>query len=256
MPKILAVEDEPDIATLLQLVFERAGYEVVCRGDGPAGLRTLHEERPDLVLLDVGLPGMDGWTVLERIRDLADLPVLMLTGHDMESEKVRGLRGGADDYATKPFASNELLARAEALLRRAARASAPRDDRYADDLVQIDRRSRTVTVPAGPVDLTNTEFRLLNTFVQHVGAVLTPAQLLAHAWDEGRPCSVPGCRPWRWAEAQPRRRSGNQPRSKAFPSPSVRVVPRSQAGVAPQVPNGCETGAGAIRGSLTGMFTK
>jgi DNA-binding response OmpR family regulator len=188
MTKILAVEDEPDIAALLQRVFERAGYEFVRCADGPAGLRALHEERPDLVLLDVGLPGMDGWAVLERIRDLADLPVLMLTGHGMESDKVRGLRGGADDYVTKPFTPNELLARAEALLRRAAQIPMPRDDRYVDGLVTIDRRSRLVTLPAPggerEVDLTNTEFRLLNTFVQHVGAVLTPAQLLAHAWDD------------------------------------------------------------------------
>jgi DNA-binding response OmpR family regulator len=188
MTKILAVEDEPDIATVLRMVFERAGYEFVCRSDGAGGLRTLHEERPDLVLLDVGLPGMDGWTVLERIRDLADLPVLMLTAHGMESDKVRGLRGGADDYVTKPFTTNELLARAEALLRRAARIPAPRADRYVDDLVRIDRRSRAVTVPAGAgehvIDLTNIEFRLLNTFVQHVGTVLTPAQLLTHAWDD------------------------------------------------------------------------
>jgi DNA-binding response OmpR family regulator len=188
MTKILAVEDESDIAALLQLVFERAGYEFVRRDDGPAGLRALHEERPDLVLLDVGLPGMDGWTVLERIRDLADVPVLMLTGHDMESDKVRGLRGGADDYVTKPFTPNELLARAEALLRRAAHVPTPRDDRYVDGLVTIDRRSRVVTLPTAggerAVDLTNTEFRLLNTFVQHVGAVLAPAQLLAQAWDD------------------------------------------------------------------------
>jgi DNA-binding response OmpR family regulator len=186
MTKILAVEDEPDIALLLRMVFERAGYEFVCRTDGPAGLRTLHEERPDLVLLDVGLPGMDGWTVLERIRDLADLPVLMLTARDLEHDKVRGLRCGADDYVTKPFATGELLARAEALLRRATRIPAPRDDRYTDALVQVDRRSRTVTVPeqALPVDLTNIEFRLLNTFVRHVGAVLTPAQLLDQAWDD------------------------------------------------------------------------
>jgi DNA-binding response OmpR family regulator len=102
MTKILAVEDEPDVATVLRLVFERAGYEFVCGADGPTGLRTLHEQRPDLVLLDVGLPGMDGWTVLARIRDLADVPVLMLTGYATERDKVRGLRGGAHRGTAAP----------------------------------------------------------------------------------------------------------------------------------------------------------
>ena len=97
MTKILAVEDEPDILLALRLVFERAGYQFISSTDGRTGLRMVHEEKPDLVLLDIGLPGMDGWTVLERIRDLADLPVLMISAHGQEADKVRGLRDGADD---------------------------------------------------------------------------------------------------------------------------------------------------------------
>jgi CheY-like chemotaxis protein len=97
MTKILAVEDEPDITLALRLIFERAGYHFISCANGRSGLRMVHEEKPDLVLLDVGLPGMDGWTVLERIRDLADLPVLMLSAHGQEIEKVRGLRAGADE---------------------------------------------------------------------------------------------------------------------------------------------------------------
>jgi len=152
----------------LRLIFERAGYIFISCPEGRSGLRTVHEERPDLVLLDVGLPGMDGWTVLERIRDLADLPVLMLSAHGDETDKVRGLRAGADDYVTKPFTNNELLARAEALLRRAG----GKDDRAAvhdDGLVRIDRRARCVhvTTPCGTreVRLTRMEFRLLNVLV-------------------------------------------------------------------------------------------
>jgi DNA-binding response OmpR family regulator len=151
----------------------------------------VHEEKPDLVLLDIGLPGMDGWTVLERIRDLADLPVLMISAHGQEADKVRGLRAGADDYVTKPFTNNELLARAEALLRRSNRtgeAGADRADWYDDGMVRIDRRARAVFVgtPAGEqeVALTNTEFRLLNVLVRHAGAVLSAQQLLANAWDD------------------------------------------------------------------------
>jgi DNA-binding response OmpR family regulator len=191
MTKILAVEDEPDILLALRLVFERAGYQFISSSDGRTGLRMVHEEKPDLVLLDIGLPGMDGWTVLERIRDLADLPVLMISAHGQEADKVRGLRAGADDYVTKPFTNNELLARAEALLRRSARPAEPAGDWadfYDDGLVRINRKARAVHVntPEGEqeVQLTNTEFRLLNVLVKHAGAVLSAQQLLSNAWDD------------------------------------------------------------------------
>ena len=190
MTKILAVEDEPDITLALRLIFERAGYNFISCPDGRTGLRKVHEEKPDLVLLDVGLPGMDGWTVLERIRDLADLPVLMLSAHGQETDKVRGLRAGADDYVTKPFTNNELLARAEALLRRAGKAPGTGEwaDLYDDGLVRIDRRARTVHVSAAAGDaevrLTSMEFRLLNVLVTHAGAVLSAQQLLSQVWDD------------------------------------------------------------------------
>src|SRR4029450_750951 len=112
--------DDPDLALALRLLFTRAGHVVKEVPDGRAALREAYAERPDLVVLDVGLPEMDGWQVLERLRDLSDVPVLLLTAHGQEAEKVRGLRGGADDYLTKPFANNELLARVEALLRRSS----------------------------------------------------------------------------------------------------------------------------------------
>jgi DNA-binding response OmpR family regulator len=189
--KILAVEDEPDITLALRLIFERAGYHFISCPDGRTGLRKVHEEKPDLVLLDVGLPGMDGWTVLERIRDLADLPVLMLSAHGQETDKVRGLRAGADDYVTKPFTNNELLARAEALLRRAGKSPGSRDEwaeLYDDGLVRIDRRARSVhvTTPTGEQEarLTSMEFRLLNVLVTHTGAVLSAQQLLSQVWDD------------------------------------------------------------------------
>src|SRR4030081_3660877 len=173
MTRILAVEDERDIALALQLVFERAGYEFVSSPDGRSGLRMMHEKRPDLVVRDIGLPGMDGWSLLERIRDLADIPVLVLSSHGLESDKVRGLRAGADDYVTKPFTNDELLARAEALLRRA---------------VQINPKTRSVHVTPETGDRevypTNTEFRLLNVLVRHAGAVLTARQLLALVWND------------------------------------------------------------------------
>jgi DNA-binding response OmpR family regulator len=148
----------------------------------------VHDVRPDLVILDVGLPEMDGWTVLDRVRDFADVPILMLTAHSEESEKVRGLRGGADDYLTKPFNNNELLARVEALLRR-ARSGGRADERtgsevYDDGLVRVDLRIRQVEVDGRPVDLTRTEFRLLSVLVKHAGAVLSPNQLLEQVWND------------------------------------------------------------------------
>lgn len=188
MTTILVVEDEPDIALAMRLLFERAGYAFLTAADGRVGLRMVHDRRPDLLVLDIGLPGMDGWTVLERVRDIADLPVLLLTAHGQESDKVRGLRAGADDYLTKPFANNELLARVEALLRRSAgsRATDRQEwlDLYDDGVVRMDARSRSVMVEGQPVDLTNTEFRLLNTLVRHAGVVLSPKQLLAQVWDD------------------------------------------------------------------------
>ncbi len=184
MPRILVVEDEPDIEAVLRLLFGAAGYDVACAPDGRAGLRLVHEARPDLLVLDVGLPGMDGWSVLERVRDIADLPVLLLSAHDLVSDKVRGLRAGADDYLTKPFSGTELLARVQALLRRAVPAAPGRGEVHDDGTVRVDHRTRLVTVAGKEVELTATEFRLLNTLVRHAGAALSLSQLLAAVWDD------------------------------------------------------------------------
>ena len=100
---MLVIEDDADIALGVRTVLGRSGFSVTAAAEGREGLRVFHSERPDIVILDVGLPEMDGWTVLERIRELSEVPVLMLTSHGQEADKVRGLRGGADDYVTKPF---------------------------------------------------------------------------------------------------------------------------------------------------------
>ena len=115
---VLVIEDDDDIARALGTLLVRAGYRATVETDGRAGLRRFHTTGPDLVILDVGLPSLDGWTLLDRIRELSPAPVLMLTARDRETDKVRGLRGGADDYLTKPFGNQELLARVEAVLRR------------------------------------------------------------------------------------------------------------------------------------------
>jgi DNA-binding response OmpR family regulator len=182
--RLLVVEDDPDIALALRLLLTRAGHQVAHAKDGRAGLRDAYTERPDLVILDIGLPGMDGWQVLERLRDVSDVPVLLLTAHGQESDKVRGLRGGADDYLTKPFTNAELVARVEALLRRSAGAASWADEVYDDGVLRIDPAARRTYVDGAEVRLTPTEFRLLNVLVRHVGAVLSPNQLLAQAWDD------------------------------------------------------------------------
>jgi DNA-binding response OmpR family regulator len=185
---VLVVDDDPDIRALLRRLLERVGYEVVLAPDGRSGLRALYETGPDLVILDVAMPELDGWGVLERIRELTDIPVLMLTARANELDKVRGLRGGADDYVTKPFGRQELLARAAALLRRrAGHLDVP--DAYVDGVIQIDFAQRAVTVGGDDVTLTPLEFRLLSAFVRHPNQVLSHDQLLDLAWGDSRTVS-------------------------------------------------------------------
>ncbi len=181
--QILLIEDDPDIALAVGTVLGRAGFHIGTADDGRAGLRAFHDRRPGLVVLDIGLPGLDGWQVLERIRDMSDVPVLMLTAHGHEADKVRGLRSGADDYLTKPFGNQELLARVQALLRR-SRDQEPDPEVYDDGRLQVRFASREVVADAAPVCLTPTEFRLLAALVRHAGQVLSPEQLLEQAWND------------------------------------------------------------------------
>ena len=181
-PRLLVVDDDEDIRALLRLLLERAGYEVDDQPDGRAALRAFHNGRHDLVILDVTMPELDGWEVLDRIRDLSEVPVLMLTARDSESDRVRGLRGGADDYVTKPFDRDELVARVEVLLRRA-----PRDDEpvsYTDSFLQVDFVQRTLSIEGRDVPLTRTQYNLLEAFVRHPNQVLSQDQLLELAWED------------------------------------------------------------------------
>ena len=180
---VLVIEDEQDIALGIRTVLGRSGFDVTEAADGRQGLRAFHAARPDLVILDIGLPELDGWAVLERLRDLSDVPVLILTAHSMEADKVRGLNAGADDYLTKPFGNSELAARAEALLRRSRAGSDPAEV-YDDGFIQIRFGSHQVLVEGSPVTLTPTEYRLLSAFVRHAGQILTPDQLLDLAWND------------------------------------------------------------------------
>lgn len=181
--RVLVIEDDRDIALGIRTVLTRNGFDVANSDDGKEGLRAFHAKRPDLVILDVGLPSLDGWSVLERIRDLSDVPVLMLTAHGREADKVRGLQTGADDYLTKPFGNGELAARVEALLRR-PRASQPPAQVYDDGRLLVNFESREVSVDGTPVTLTPIEFRLLAALIRRPGQILTPEQLLEMAWND------------------------------------------------------------------------
>ncbi len=182
-PNVLVVDDDPDVRGLVVRLLEGAGYDVTTASDGQEGLRALYGARPDLVVLDLTMPRMDGWQTLERIREVSDVPVLVLTGRAAELETVRGLKAGADDYVTKPFRRQELLARVQALLRRGV----PREDvaqTYQDDVLRIDFPQRAVTVSGRPVALTPTEFRLLTTLVRHPNQVLSREQILELVWSD------------------------------------------------------------------------
>jgi DNA-binding response OmpR family regulator len=181
--RILVVDDDADIRGLIRELLERQGYGVEEAANGRDGLRTFYANPPDLVILDVSMPELDGWQTLERIRDLSDVPVAMLTARAGELEKVRGLKAGADDYITKPFGRQEFLARVEAMLRRAGpRTETP--DTYADDLLTVDFAQRSVVVRGTEVALTPLEFRLLGAFVRHPNQVLAHDQLLELVWGD------------------------------------------------------------------------
>lgn len=185
---VLVVEDDDDVRELVVDLLERADYVVSSAEDGRAGLQQFHQSRPDLVVLDISMPELDGFQTLERIRDLSDAPVMMLTAFSDELERVRGLKAGADDYLCKPFGRQELVARVAALLRRAPDSQEEADSSYRDDFLEVDFAHRSVTVSGAQVDLTPLEFRLLSAFVRHSGQVLSSDQLLEWAWDdaEGR----------------------------------------------------------------------
>ena len=183
--KVLIVEDDAEMLRLLELDLKRHNYEVHTATDGLEGLRMFHELRPDLVVLDVALPGMDGMTVCQRIRELSSVPILIMTAHAVtEEEMAEGLNLGADEYMIKPLRNLELHARINALLRR-AQLSGERNNlssRYADDYLVVDLDARRVLVDGQEVRLTPTEFKLLATFIRNKGKVLTFQQLLEQVW--------------------------------------------------------------------------
>jgi DNA-binding response OmpR family regulator len=180
--RVLVIDDDADIRGLVTELLGRAGHEVEGAADGRLGLRAFHKSQPDLVVLDVSMPELDGWQTLERIRDLSDVPVLMLTARGDELERVRGLKAGADDYVVKPFGRQELVARVEALLRRTSPETSAAHETYSDPRLAIDFAQRSVTFDGRHVSLTPLEFKLLSAFVRNPRQVLAREQLLELVW--------------------------------------------------------------------------
>ncbi|MGV1049310.1 MAG: response regulator transcription factor [Solirubrobacterales bacterium] len=178
---VLVVEDDPDIRGLVIALVQRAGMSGLGAAGGRAGIRAFFEQRPDLLVLDLGLPELDGWQVLERVREVSEIPVLVLTAAGDGPQTVRGLDGGADDYVTKPFDPEVLIARIRALLRRGAAASG-QIAVLSDDVLTVDEARRRVEVAGRPVQLTPTEFHLLATLMRKRNQVVTQEQLLEDVW--------------------------------------------------------------------------
>lgn len=184
MTKILVIDDEPSIVNLVQAYLKPEGYEVFTASDGPAGLKAAHAFKPDLIILDVMLPGMDGLELLSKLRRESDVYVIMLTARTEETDTIVGLSVGADDYVTKPFSPRELMARVKAALRRLQTgAGSGRDGGVlAFRHVRIDVGARQVTVDDQPIELTAIEFDLLRALAENRGRVLSREQLLEKVW--------------------------------------------------------------------------
>lgn len=181
--KILLIDDEKSILDLASAYLKKDGFEVHTAMDGPSGLKAARAFRPDLIVLDIMLPGMDGLELLSRLRRESDVYVIMLTARTEETDKIVGLSVGADDYMTKPFSPRELAARVKAALRRMQTGSYMPDERVLTfEYLRIDRAARQVWMDDRPVELTATEFDLLKTLAEHHGRVLSREQLLEKVW--------------------------------------------------------------------------
>lgn len=182
---ILVVDDEPKIVRFVKTALSLASYEVFTAGTGQLALKLCESEKPDLVILDLGLPDIDGFEVLREIRAYSTIPIIILTARDDEKDKVRGLELGADDYLTKPFGIRELEARLQAVLRRLSWSPQPNDlTEYVLHDLHIDFRRHQVRVKGQEIHLTPTEYDLLRVLIQHSGQVLLHSDLLGKVWGE------------------------------------------------------------------------
>lgn len=182
MPKLLIVEDESTLRRALMINLKARGYEVEGVGDGAAALRTAASAPPDLVVLDLGLPDMDGTEVIAGLRGWAHVPIIVLSARDTQAQKVQALDAGADDYVTKPFGMEELVARIRAALRRADAADTTSDPVITTDAFTLDLAAKRALHRGTEVRLTPTEWHLVELLVRHPGVLVSGAQLLAEVW--------------------------------------------------------------------------
>ena len=181
--KILVVDDDTEFLELTRTWLQNGGYEVVTAGDGLSGLRHVYSSRPNLVLLDANMPGVDGWDVCRRIRDICETPVIMVTVNGRTSDILRGFGLGIDDYITKPVNFPELVARVGAILRRSRQDDATEEpSTFHEGALEVDWKSHQVYLEGHRVKLSPTEFRLLSCLIKNRGWIVTHEQLLEKAW--------------------------------------------------------------------------
>jgi DNA-binding response OmpR family regulator len=183
-PTVMVVDDDIRMLRMMKRMLELEGFQVVMASGGDTALRVFEKEVPDLVLLDVMMPDLDGYSVCQRIREFSQVPIIMVTARDQDREKVEGLDKGADDYVTKPFSASELAARVRAVLRRSNGQGRPRESSFQYKDMVVDFTSRRVMVKDRELRLTSTEYRLLSYLSLNAGRVITPDQLLDKVWGE------------------------------------------------------------------------
>jgi DNA-binding response OmpR family regulator len=183
--RILVIDDDPDIAKLLTTILKPQGFVVYHSYDGGEGIKNAYELHPDLIILDIMMPVMDGWDVCTRLRELSDVPILMLTARSAETDMLRGFTLGADDYMRKPFSKAELEARVRALLRRRKNHNGNGSadiNQYTDKVLSINLETQVVEWDGRPLDLSATEYSLLACLVRNMGKTVTHSQLLREVW--------------------------------------------------------------------------
>jgi DNA-binding response OmpR family regulator len=185
--KVLVIDDDRELVQMLKTMLEKRNHQVAVACSGREGLRKAYKTRPDVVILDIMMPGMDGWEVCRRLRELSNVPIIMLTARAGQNDVVHGLSIGADDYLTKPFSTEELEARIQAVLRRSNKAhhNLTKASVYSNGHLSIDFDRRIVKVSGKKVDLTPIEFRLLSCMVHNEGRVLPHQYLLNEVWGPG-----------------------------------------------------------------------